>query len=139
MSLPGEPPHELAARYGLGPLEVRTVTGKVVEIAPFEIGRMIADGLDRFCRSADIQPATPHIVVDEKIDEAVAAQLRVYLLPYVARLWEEGAATRGPDGIRKYPKLQIFPNSGPTLYRAPKPMPDSPENPVAKNGRKPHS
>ncbi|MEX3996506.1 hypothetical protein AB4Y35_37890 [Paraburkholderia sp. EG286A] len=94
VSLQGEPPHELAARYGLGPLEVRTVTGKAVELAPFEIGRMIADGRDRFCRSADIQPATRHIVVDEKIDEAVAAQLRTYLLPYIGHLWEEGAAAR---------------------------------------------
>jgi len=99
VSLQGEPPHELAARYGLGPLEVRTVTGKVVEIAPFEIGRMIADGVDRFCRSADLRPATQHIVVDEKIDAAVAAQLRTYLLPYVGRLWEEGAAARATSAI----------------------------------------
>jgi hypothetical protein len=76
VSRQGEPPHELAARYGLGPLEVRTVTGKAAEIAPFDIGRMIADGRDRFCRSADILPATQHIVVDEKIDEVVAAHLR---------------------------------------------------------------
>ncbi|WP_112177436.1 UvrD-helicase domain-containing protein [Paraburkholderia unamae] len=94
MSLQGEPPHELAARYGLGALEVRTVTGKAVEIAPFEIGRMIAEARDRFCRSADLRPALPHIVVDDKIDEAVAAQLRAWLLPYVGRMWEEGAATR---------------------------------------------
>ncbi|MCP3712787.1 hypothetical protein M3I54_38795 [Paraburkholderia sp. CNPSo 3274] len=66
VSLQGEPPHELAARYGLGPLEVRTVTGKAVEIAPFEIGRMIADGRDRFCRSADIRPAAHHILSSMK-------------------------------------------------------------------------
>jgi hypothetical protein len=95
MSLHGEPPHELAARYGLGALEVRTVTGKAVEVTPFEIGRMIADGRDRYCRSADIEPAVQHIVVDEKIDDAVAAQLRLYLLPYVRRLWEEGGSARG--------------------------------------------
>jgi hypothetical protein len=100
MSLQGEPPHDLAARYGLGALEVRTVTGKAVEIAPFEIGRMIADGRDRFCRSADIEPAVQHIVVDEKIDDAVAAQLRLYLLPYVGRLWEEGAAARAEVPFR---------------------------------------
>ena len=86
VSLQGEPPHELAARYGLGPLEVRTVTGKPIEIAPFEIGRMIADGRDRFCRSADLRPAAQHIVVDDKIDEAFAAELRTWLLPYVGRL-----------------------------------------------------
>ncbi|WP_322029522.1 hypothetical protein [Paraburkholderia sp. J76] len=59
MNLQGEPPHELAARHGLGPLEVWTVTGTAVEIAPFEIGRMIVDGRDWFCRSADLRPAAP--------------------------------------------------------------------------------
>ena len=44
------------------------MTGKPIEIAPFEIGRMIADGRDRFCRSADLRPAAQHIVVDDKID-----------------------------------------------------------------------
>lgn len=99
MSLRGEPPHELAARFGLGPLEVRTVTGNAVEIALFEIGRMIVEGRDRFCRSADVQPAAQHIVVDDKIDEAVAAQPRAYLLPYIGRLWEEGAAARATSAI----------------------------------------
>ncbi|MCG5072122.1 UvrD-helicase domain-containing protein [Paraburkholderia tagetis] len=115
MSLQGEPPHELAARYGLGPLEVRTVTGKAVEIAPFEIGRMIADGLDRFCRSADIQPAAQHIVVDEKIDEAVAAQLRTWLLPYVGRLWEEGAAARSTSAISPDVLLKLWAFSEPRI------------------------
>ena len=115
MSLQGEPPHELAARYGLGPLEVRTVTGKVIEIAPFEIGRMIADGLDRFCRSADIRPATQHIVVDEKIDGEVAAQLRAHLLPYVGRLWEEGAAARGASAISPDMLLKLWAFSEPRI------------------------
>lgn len=108
VNLQGEPPHELAARYGLGPLEVRTVTGRAVEIAPFEIGRLIADGLDRFCRSADTQPAAQHIVVDEKIDEAVAAQLRMFLLPYVVRLWEEGATARGVSAISPDVLLKLW-------------------------------
>lgn len=108
VNLQGEPPHELAARYGLGPLEVRTVTGRAVEIAPFEIGRLIADGLDRFCQSADTQPAAQHIVVDEKIDEAVAAQLRMFLLPYVVRLWEEGATARGVSAISPDVLLKLW-------------------------------
>ncbi|MFT0170670.1 hypothetical protein ACLKMY_16925 [Paraburkholderia mimosarum] len=115
VSLQGEPPHELAARYGLGPLEVRTVTGKAVELAPFEIGRMIADGRDRFCRSADIQPATRHIVVDEKIDEAVAAQLRTYLLPYIGHLWEEGAAARAVGAISPDVLLKLWALSEPRI------------------------
>ena len=47
MNLPAEPPHELSARYGIGAIEVPTITGKDVEITPFEIGRMIVDGLGR--------------------------------------------------------------------------------------------
>ncbi|WP_442794139.1 UvrD-helicase domain-containing protein [Paraburkholderia sp. HD33-4] len=115
MSLHGEPPHELAARYGLGALEVRTVTGKAVEVTPFEIGRMIADGRDRFCRSADIKPAVEHIVVDEKIDDAVAAQLRLYLLPYVQRLWEEGAAARAVGAVSPDVLLKLWALSEPRI------------------------
>jgi len=84
------------------------VTGKVVEIAPFEIGRMIADGLNRFCRSADIRPAAQHIVVDEKIDEALAADLRLYLLPYVGHLWEEVAAVRAASAITPDVLLKLW-------------------------------
>ena len=115
VSLQGEPPHELAARYGIGSLEVRTVTGKAVEVAPFEIGRMIAEGRDRFCRSADAQPAAQHIVVDEKIDEAVAAQLRTYLLPYVGRLWEEGAAAHAGSAISPDVLLKLWAFSQPRI------------------------
>ena len=115
MSLQGEPPHDLAARYGLGALEARTVTGKPVEITPFEIGRMIADGRDRFCRSADILPAVQHIVVDEEIDDAVAVQLRLYLLPYVQRLWEEGAAARAVSAVSPDVLLKLWALSEPRV------------------------
>ncbi|WP_321920630.1 hypothetical protein [Paraburkholderia tropica] len=71
----------LASRFGMGPVEVRSVTGRAVELAPFETGRMIADALGRFCRSADLQPEIEHIVADDKIDVADAAQLRNWLLP----------------------------------------------------------
>jgi len=76
---------------------------------------MIADGRDRFCRSADIQPAIQHIVVDEKIDEAVAAQLRTYLLPYVGRLWEEGAAARAASAISPDVPLKLWALSEPRI------------------------
>ncbi|MFM0349698.1 DEAD/DEAH box helicase family protein [Paraburkholderia sp. RL17-347-BIC-D] len=47
-----EPPHELAARYGLSSVEVPSVTGKTLELTSFDLGRMVADGLGHFCRSA---------------------------------------------------------------------------------------
>ncbi|WP_308444899.1 ATP-binding domain-containing protein [Paraburkholderia adhaesiva] len=115
MKLAPEPPHELAARYGLGALEVRTVTGQAVEIVPFEIGRMIAEGLGRFCRSADARPQTQHIVVDEKIDEAMADPLRKWLLPHVERLWEESAAPHARSAISPDVLLKLWAMSGPHL------------------------
>ena len=59
VSLPAEPLHELSARYGIGAIEVPTITGKDVEIAPFEIGKMIVDGLGRFCRSPEARTTHP--------------------------------------------------------------------------------
>ncbi|WP_321867733.1 AAA family ATPase [Paraburkholderia tropica] len=91
-SLDAEPPHLLASRFGIGAVQVRSVTGRAVELVPFETGRIIADALGRFCRSADLQPEASHIVMDEKIDEWDAAQLRHWLLPFVRRLWDESAA-----------------------------------------------
>ncbi|WP_246392622.1 hypothetical protein [Paraburkholderia youngii] len=99
MNLPAEPPQELAARYGLGPVEVPLVTGKIVEIAPFEIGRMIVDGLGRFCRSADDTPNALHVLVDEKIDAKAGDWLRDGLRPYVGRLWSESIDPRGRSAI----------------------------------------
>lgn len=37
---PAEPPHELAARYGLGPVQVPLVTGNIAEVTPFELGQL---------------------------------------------------------------------------------------------------
>ncbi len=76
---------------------------------------VIADGLDRFCRSADIEPATQHIVVDEKIDEAMAAQLRTYLLSHVGRLGEEGAAARATSAISPDVLLKLWAFSEPRI------------------------
>jgi UvrD-like helicase C-terminal domain/AAA domain len=115
VSLEPEPPHELAARFGLGPLQVYTVTGKAVDVSLFELGRMIADGLGRFCRSAQHRPEAQHIVVDEKIDEAVASQLRVYLLPYVERLWDESAGARAKNAISPDVLLKLWALSEPRI------------------------
>jgi hypothetical protein len=99
VSIPAEPPHELAARYRLGPIQVPTVTGKTVEVTPFEIGRMVADGLGRFCRSAQLRPEAFHIPVDEKVDDKAADWLRESLLPCVVRLWNESSDPRGRSAI----------------------------------------
>jgi hypothetical protein len=96
---PAEPPHELAARYGIGPVAVPLVTGKTVELTPFELGRMIVDGLGRFCRSADDAPKAIHVPVDEKIDDKAADWLREGLSPHVARLWSESTDPRSRSAI----------------------------------------
>jgi len=89
IGLPPDSPHELAARYGLGAVLVPTITGRPVEVTPFELGRMVIDGLGRFCRSADPAPTAAHIPVDEKVHETAVGWLRDALLPYVVRLWKE--------------------------------------------------
>ncbi|WP_345816678.1 ATP-binding domain-containing protein (plasmid) [Paraburkholderia sp. PREW-6R] len=112
---PAEPPHDLAARFGLSALEVPLVTGKAVEITPFEIGRMIVDGLGRFCRSADEIPAAIHVPVDEKIDPRAADWLRNGLLPYVSRLWDESRQPRGHSAIIPDVYLKVWAQSVPRI------------------------
>jgi nucleotidyltransferase/DNA polymerase involved in DNA repair len=56
VNLLAEPPQELAARYGIGPIQVSAAIGKAVEVTPFELGRMVVDGLGMFCRSAEQRP-----------------------------------------------------------------------------------
>ncbi|MFM0046064.1 UvrD-helicase domain-containing protein [Paraburkholderia sediminicola] len=115
VNLPAEPPHELASRFGLGPVQVRTITGKTVEVAPFEIGRMIADGLGRFCRSAQQHPEAAHIPVDEKVEDSAAASLREALLPYVARLWTESIDPRGRSAITPDVYLKVWAQAQPRV------------------------
>jgi hypothetical protein len=115
VSLPAEPPQELAARYGLGPVQVPTVTGKTVEVTPFEIGRMIADGLGMFCRSAQLRPEASHIPVDEKIDEKAADWLRESLLHCVVRLWNESTDPRGRTAIAPDVYLKVWAQTEPRI------------------------
>jgi UvrD-like helicase C-terminal domain/UvrD/REP helicase N-terminal domain len=115
VNLPAEPPHELAARYGLGPIEVPAITGKRVEITPFELGRMITDGLGRFCRSAQVQPEPIHITVDEKVDDKAADWLRESLLPYVVRLWNESTDRRGRSAIAPDIYLKVWAQTEPRI------------------------
>jgi hypothetical protein len=115
INLPSEPPHELAARYGLGAIEVPTITGKAVEIAPFEIGRMITDGLGRFCRSSDESPQAFHVPVDEKVREDAADWLRALLAPHVTRLWSESIDPRGRSAIQPDVYLKVWARSNPRI------------------------
>ncbi|CAE6964974.1 UvrD-helicase domain-containing protein [Paraburkholderia domus] len=115
LNVPGEAPHELAARFGLGPIQVPTITGKTVEVAPFEIGRMVADGLGRFCRSAQLRPEASHIPVDEKVHEKAADWLRESLLPYVVRLWNESIDPRGRSAIAPDVYLKVWAQTDPRI------------------------
>lgn len=112
---PAEPPHELAARFGLSALEVPLTTGKAVEITPFELGRMIVDGLGRFCRSADAVPAASHVPVDEKIDTRAAGWLRDGLYPYIARLWDESRHAKGRTAIIPDVYLKVWAQGRPRI------------------------
>ncbi|MGF6960899.1 UvrD-helicase domain-containing protein [Paraburkholderia youngii] len=115
VNLPAEPPQELAARYGLDPVEVPLVTGKIVEITPFEIGRMIVDGLGRFCRSADDTPNALHVPADEKIDAKAADWLQDGLRPYVGRLWSESIDPRGRSAIIPDVYLKVWAQTDPCI------------------------
>lgn len=115
VGLPAEPPHELAARFGLGHVEVPLVTGKAVELGPFELGRMIEDGLGRFCRSADDAPLPVHVPVDEKIDARAADWLRDGLAPYVKRLWGESTDPRGRSAIIPDVYLKVWAQGNPRI------------------------
>ncbi|SAK83497.1 superfamily I DNA/RNA helicase-like protein [Caballeronia calidae] len=115
MNLPAEPPHELSARYGIGAIEVPTITSKDVEITPFEIGRMIVDGLGRFCRSPDPTPCSYHIQVDEKVHERAADWLRENLLPSVVRLWHESIDPRGRSAILPDVYLKVWAQQDPRI------------------------
>ncbi|GJH12719.1 DEAD/DEAH box helicase [Caballeronia novacaledonica] len=115
INLPSEPPHGLAARYGFGPIEVPTISGKNAEVAPFEVGRMIADGLGRFCRSADDTPQPFHIPVDEKIRDDAADWLREQLAPSIGRLWAESVNPRGLKAIQPDVYLKVWAQSNPRI------------------------
>lgn len=110
-----EPPHLLADRYGLGPVRVLSVVVQPVELQPFDLGLMVIDGLGRFCRSADSHPLATHIPVDEKIPEAAAAALRDWLLPSVARLWEESIDPNGQGAVSPDVLLKVWAQGRPHI------------------------
>ncbi|MBN3783262.1 ATP-binding domain-containing protein [Burkholderia sp. Ac-20345] len=110
-----EPPHELANRYGLGPVRVSSVADQPVELHPFDLGLMVIDGLGRFCRSADTHPVAAHIPVDEKIPDAAAAALRDWLLPSVIRLWDESIDPKGLGVVSPDVLLKVWAQAHPQI------------------------
>jgi hypothetical protein len=115
LNLPKEPPQHLASRYGLGPMRVPTIIGKTLELSSFHVGRMVADGAARFCRSAQSAPEEWHVPVDEKIEETAAADLRAMLLPHVLRHWEESTSPNGRTSITPDVYLKVWEQSRPTI------------------------
>jgi UvrD-like helicase family protein len=115
LNLPKEPPHHLASRYGLGPVRVPTLIGKNIELSAFQIGRLVADGAARFCRSAQDEPEAWHIPVDEMITEAAADELRSMLLPFVVRHWTESIDPKGKTGITPDTYLKTWEQSRPQI------------------------
>lgn len=115
LNLPKEPPHQLAIRYGLGPIRVPTIIGKNIELSAFQVGRLVADGTARFCRSAQEEPETWHIPVDEMITDAAADELRSMLLPYVLRHWNESIDPNGKTAISPDIYLKTWERSRPQI------------------------
>ena len=115
LNLPKEPPHHLAARYGLGPIRVPTVIGKNVEFTGFQVGRLIADGAARFCRSAQDEPEAWHIPIDEMVTEPAAEELRSMLLPFVVRHWNESIDPKGKTAITPDVYLKVWERSRPQI------------------------
>jgi hypothetical protein len=108
LNLPKEPPHHLANRYGLGPVRVPTIIGKNIGLSAFQVGRLVADGAARFCRSAQDEPELWHIPIDEMITESAADELRSMLLPFVVRHWNESTDPNGKTAITPdvYPRCR---------------------------------
>jgi len=115
VNLLAEPPHELAERYGLGAIEAELITGEMAEISPFEVGRMIADGLGRFCWSSEPHLEPLHIPVDEKVHEDAAHSLHVFLLPSVVRLWNESINPCGRSAIVPDVYLKVWAETKPRI------------------------
>lgn len=115
LNLPKEPPHRLASRYGLGPVRVPTIIGKNIELSAFQVGRLVADGAARFCRSAQDEPELWHIPVDEMITESAAEELRSMLLPFVVRHWNESTDPNGKSAITPDVYLKTWERSRPQI------------------------
>ncbi|CAN7777899.1 UvrD-helicase domain-containing protein [Cupriavidus necator] len=115
LNYPVEPAHALAMRYGLGPLTVPTTIGKTVELTTGKVGRMVMDGVARFCSSAQAEPQAWHIPVDPLIDEELADALRAELLPHVQTLWRESIDPKGVASISHATYVKLWQLSRPRI------------------------
>ncbi|SDD58084.1 UvrD/REP helicase N-terminal domain-containing protein [Cupriavidus sp. YR651] len=112
---PLEPAHHLAVRYSLGPLRLPTSIGKDLELSASKVARMVADGVARFCRSAQPEPLAWHIPVEPIIKEEEAEHLRTALLPHVKRLWQEYIDPAGAGAINHDVYLKLWQLSRPSI------------------------
>ena len=112
---PLEPNYLLAERFGLQPIKVPTTIGKNLELTSAKLGRMVRDGLARFCGSAKPTPLDWHIPVDPLITEQAAEALRHALLPSVVKLWEESQNPRSPGAISHDVYVKLWQLSRPTI------------------------
>jgi hypothetical protein len=115
LNMPKEPPALLARRYGLSTLKVSVDGARDFEVSEFQIGRMIADGSARFCRSAQSEPQARHIPVDERIGKKAADELRALLLPHVVRHWNESVDPRGTTAISADVYMKAWALSAPVI------------------------
>ncbi|CAG9180347.1 ATP-dependent DNA helicase Rep [Cupriavidus laharis] len=115
LNYPVEPAHSMAMRYGLGPLKLPTTIGKTVELTTGKLGRMVMDGVARFCSSAQAEPQAWHIPVDPLIDEELAEALREELLPHVQTLWRESIDPRGVAAVSHATYVKLWQLSRPRI------------------------
>ncbi|CAG2159735.1 3'-5' exonuclease [Cupriavidus numazuensis] len=112
---PVEPPHQLALRYGLGPMRLPTSIGKDLELSGSQVARMVMDGAARFCRSAQPEPLAWHIPVEPIIKEDEVEHLREALLPFVRRLWQEYCDPAAASAITHDVYVKLWQRSRPTI------------------------
>lgn len=58
-------------------------------LSPMKLGRLVRDGLDRFCYSADLHPQPHHIPFVNGLDDYQMKELRKYLAPFLRKYWED--------------------------------------------------
>lgn len=112
LSGPRVPARETAAILGIGgPLKL----GERI-LAPNQLARLVMEGVDRFCRSADPEPGPYCVPKKPGMDSpGDMADLREVLLPLVRKAWADIA---GHDGRLKFSHdayLKIWQLSGPRL------------------------
>lgn len=115
VSLAREPHGRFGERYGLDTMTLRTFKGEAVVLTRALLAKMIRDGVDRFCRSADAMITGWHIPIPEVMDKEDARSLRELLLPYARRCWDEAISPKSQFGISHDIYLKLWALSQPKL------------------------